>query len=175
MKNLILLFCTVLLFNACKKTENITSQNSITKYSGIKNVEEFDKVIKTITKENINGRNGDPNTINSIKLSKAAIEEMRNSIQFDKLHRFKGFIRNGLMIKELNNKQIEFLFTHLIGSQILLFDGNSKIINNSNLPSSDWKLPNAPGTHIDWRWQNAECCSRWYDATCVTYGTGIQC
>lgn len=169
MKNVILVLCSVLLFNACKKSENLTSQQ-FSKYSGIKNVNEFDEVMNEI----ITTKNQFENFGNRrIKLSKNAIEEMHNSIQFDKEGRFRGFLQCRLMKEELTLDQRAFLFENLIDGKIIIFDKNSRIIKSSK---NEKKLPWDAGEHDGWRWLGAgNCCGTYAWATCVTYGGGILC
>jgi len=174
MKNLILLFCAVLLFNACKKTENITDQKTTSNYSGIKNVKEFDKVINEITQTKVNSRLLNPGKIEKIMLSKEAIAEMRESIQFDDNKMLRGFKSNRQMLKELSMKEYIFLMENLLGCAIIVYGKDNKIIGNSS--EEIFIRKHEAGTHNDWNWSGmGNCCNIYYDATCVTYGGGISC
>jgi len=169
-KRLIITILCISAFTACKKPKNDTNAISATSYTGIKNVSDFDKAILELGKKT--GSRANKNSV-KINLSKEAIKEMRNSISFDKQERFRGFLRSGLLHKELSVDQAIYFIGKLIDSPTILMDQNSKMIGNS-VPVN-WQKPLVPGVHYDWRWKLQECCERYYDATCVTYGTGIVC
>lgn len=174
MKNLILLFCTVLLFNACKKSADITEQNPSAAYSGIKNVAEFDKLIEEIT---ITVNSNKKNEMNSskIRLSSAVIKELRCSIVFDKNGVFHGFNKMTITNKELSKDERVQLLSLIANTQVIILDKNSKIISNTNINNITKPLT----CHNDWRWNlgqyGTDCCMPWYDATCCTYGPAIIC
>jgi len=110
MKKLILLFCVVASFAACKKNVDLTKQSPADTYSGIKNVKEFDKLIEEII-EPINNKNEriEMNT-SKLRLSTEAIQELRNSIVFDKNGVFHGFKKMTITNKELSRNEREQLY-----------------------------------------------------------------
>lgn len=174
MKRLFFLICIVTLISACNKTDDLANNNANTlKYSGIKNVEDFDMVIKKIT-SNTKRQNISSNGVQTIKLSKLAIEEMRNSLTFSSDKVFRGFKSCKLANNELSLEEHVFLMENLLDASIIVYDKNSKIIYSSTEESfrvRSWEA----GEHYDWTWLGGNCCRVYEDATCVTIGGGIGC
>lgn len=174
MKKLILLFCIALTFNACKKTESLKDETVKANYSGIKNVEEFDKLIKEITLP-INNKTNNESSMPKFKLSNEAIQELRSSIVFDKNGVFHGFKKMTMTNKELKNEECMLLFELIANTQIILLDKNSKIVSNTN--TNNWTVPLT--CHQDWTWDHGrygtDCCKVYPDARCCTYGPIIIC
>lgn len=177
MKKLILLFCVVASFAACKKNVDLTKQSPADTYSGIKNVKEFDKLIEEII-EPINNKNEriEMNT-SKLRLSTEAIQELRNSIVFDKNGVFHGFKKMTITNKELSRNEREQLLSLIANTQVIVLDKNSRIVSNPNI--NNWTKPYTLTCHDDWRWNwgqyGTDCCLPNYDATCCTYGPTIVC
>jgi len=166
MKKVILAFCVVFLFNACKKIENLDNQNTANGYSGIKNVEEFDKVINELNSSKKTDRLGNPKSI-SIKLSDQSISEMRNSIVFDN-NKIRGFNECRLMQNELSIEQQIYLYQKLAGANVTLLDANEKLIATS--PSDPTAFTERTIIIIkDHRPRPNNDCSPYFDAECWTY------
>lgn len=166
MKKLILLFCVAVSFVACKKNSDLTKQNPSDEYSGIKNVTEFDNVMKEILQDG----SSSSRLQKTIKLSKEAVLEMRNNIQFDKQGRFRGFTSNKLMNEELSLNDRQFLLGQLTKTEIMIFDKDNKIIANPINPKGRISYP-----HDGWYWKYSNCCWPKPTATCVTIDGGINC
>lgn len=162
------------MFNACKKTESLKDETVNANYSGIKNVEEFDKLIKEITLP-INNKTNNESSMPKFKLSDEAIQELRSSIVFDKNGVFHGFKKMTKTNKELRKDECALLLQLISNTKVILIDKNSKIISNTN--TTNWAEPLV--CHDDWTWDHnrygVNCCRPYYDATCCTYGPEIRC
>lgn len=169
MKKVFLLFSVIALFAACKKDVDLTSQNTTQEYSGIKNIADFDMVMSKIRQDG----SSLTRLSRTLKLSEDAVTEMRNSIQFDKQGRFRGFTNSRLMNQELSVSDREFLLNTLTQNQIVIFSKDNKMITTPRNPNGKIAYE-----HRDWAWWptfGSECCRPYVNATCITYNSSIYC